>query len=245
VRRAGAALALALAAGAGCGEEEPRRGAGKARYQAVDREGSSGARRPAGSGTLTAYVRRTTPLRDRPGGRALATLRRQTEWESPRVLAVVAERPGWLGVLAPELSNHVVGWIPRQGVELFRTDWELEARLSRRELVVRRKGRITQRVRVGIGKPSTPTPPGLYAVTDKLLVKRNDLPYGCCVLALTGHAPRTPQGWGGGDRLAIHGTSDEGSVGLATSNGCLRAGGAAMRRLVHSIPLGTRLRIVA
>lgn len=31
-------------------------------------------------------------------------------------------------------------------------------------------------------------------------------PYGCCVLALTGRQPNVPQGWKGGNRLAIHGT---------------------------------------
>jgi lipoprotein-anchoring transpeptidase ErfK/SrfK len=117
--------------------------------------------------------------------------------------------------------------------------------VSRRELLVRRDGRVVERLPVGVGKPSTPTPPGLYAVTDKLLVRQRGSPYGCCILALTGHQPRVPQGWGGGDRLAIHSTTDEASIGLASSNGCLRASGAAMRRLVRAVPLGTRVKVVA
>jgi len=183
-------------------------------------------------------------LRGRPGGRTLARMPRVTGFGSPRIVTVVLRRRLWLGVLAPELRNGQVGWIDaRRAVLLYRTDWSLEASLSKRLLLVRRGGKVVDRVRVAVGRPSAPTPTGLFAVTDKLTTSGADSPYGCCVLALTGHQPNVPQGWGGGDRLAIHATPAEQTIGHAASLGCLRATGADMRRLVREIPLGTRVQI--
>jgi len=96
-----------------------------------------------------------------------------------------------------------------------------------------------RRFPVAVGSPSTPTPTGRFAVTDKLLTGDASSPYGCCILALSGRQPRTPQGWGGGDRLAIHATPLEETIGTAASLGCLRAAGRVMRRLVATVPLGT------
>ena len=39
-------------------------------------------------------------------------------------------------------------------------------------------------------RPSTPTPTGRFAVTDKLADARAASPYGCCILALSGRQPR-------------------------------------------------------
>lgn len=197
-----------------------------------------------GRGTVTAHVTADKVLRARPGGRRLALMRRRTTFGSARIVAVVERRGRWLRVLAPELANGQRGWIDgRRDVSLYRTDWSLTASVRRRLLVVRRGGRIVRRVTVAVGRPSTPTPTGRFAVTDKLTTGDADHVYGCCILALSGHQPSVPQGWGGGDRLAIHGTPSPQTIGQAASLGCLRADNAVMRRLVRDVPLGTVLRI--
>ena len=66
-------------------------------------------------------------------------------------------------------------------------------------------------------------------------------PYGCCVLALSGHQTQLPQGWPGGDRLAVHATSDLTSIGRPVSLGCMRAESDHARWLIETIPLGTPL----
>jgi len=204
---------------------------------------STGSAPAPSSGTLTAYVARGTPLRSSPGGHAIRTLPTKTPFKSPQVLAVVGQRSGWLGVLTSELPNGRVGWIRAGAGRLFRTDWSIEAIVPRRLLIVRHGSRVVARTKMAVGRPGHATPAGLFAVTDKLLISRPGSPYACCVLALTGHQTRIPQGWGGGDRLAIHSTNDPSSVGQPVSLGCMRIDAGVARRLVRQVPLGTPVRI--
>ncbi len=94
-------------------------------------------------------------------------------------------------------------------------------------------------MRVAVGRPANPTPLGRFAVTDKLRPNGPASPYGCCIVALTGHQTKLVPGWPGGDRLAVHGTPQPHTVGEAVSLGCLRGGEAPMQRLMKSIPLGS------
>ncbi len=45
--------------------------------------------------------------------------------------------------------------------------------------------------------------------------------------------------WTGGDRLAIHATSDPRDLGRRVSAGCVRALDADLRYLMRGVPLGT------
>ena len=199
--------------------------------------------RPGGT-TLAARLRRPIILRDRPGGRLLRKLGRRTEFGSERVLAVVEQRPGWLGVLTPYRPNSRAGWIPISAVELRVQPYTLHVDLSARRLVARRHGRVARRFTVAVGRPGTATPTGRFAVTDALTVGAGS-PYGCCALALTGRQPNVPQGWTGGDRLAIHGTTNAGSLGTPASSGCLRASERDMRWLMDNVAPGSRVQIRA
>ncbi len=64
-------------------------------------------------------------------------------------------------------------------------------------------------------------------------------PYGCCALVLSARQTKLPLGWAGGDRIAIHGSPNKQSIGLAASLGCLRVGDEASRWLVRKVPPGT------
>jgi L,D-transpeptidase catalytic domain len=176
-------------------------------------------------------------LRARPGGRVLARLGRRTRFGLRRVVGVLESRGAWMRVTVPELGNGRSGWISARRVLEFPVDWRVDVSLSRRRVTVRRDGRVVQRLAVAVGRPSNPTPTGRFAVTDKIRFTAAS-PYGFGALALTGHQPTIPQGWGGGDHIAIHGTADEASVGSAASLGCLRARRADIRRLIATVPLG-------
>lgn len=197
-----------------------------------------------GGGSPIAVVAVPTGLRAAPGGRVLARLRTETEFGSPRVHAVVGRDREWLEVMAAELPNGRTGWVNARDVDVEGIDYSLRASLDERTLEVRRHGRVVRRVAVGVGGPATPTPTGTFAVTDKLSMSDEGSSYGCCALAFTGRQPTVPQDWPGGDRLAVHGTPLETTVGQAASLGCFRAADADMRWLVERVPLGTPVTVV-
>ncbi|MDP9377935.1 MAG: L,D-transpeptidase [Actinomycetota bacterium] len=188
---------------------------------------------------MTARLRDQTELRVKPRGRVVRRLARRTEFGSPRVLSVVRRRGNWLKVLVAELDNGRRGWVRADAVALGSTRWSLHVDRSARRLVVKRAGRRRWSITVAVGRPANPTPLGRFAVTDKLSPNRPASPYGCCILALTGHQTKLVPGWPGGDRLAIHATPQTSSIGQAASLGCLRAHTSSMRKLMKLVPVGS------
>jgi len=191
---------------------------------------------------VAARIVRPVVLRDAPDGSVVARVGRRTEFGSPRIVPIVRRDGDWLGVIATELPNGTVGWVRAADVRLVQEPVRLDVILSKRELRVVRHGRAVARMTIGIGAPATPTPTGDFAVTDGL---RGWGPYGCCILALSGHQMKLGQGWTGGDRLAVHGTAQLSTIGTAATLGCLRANAADLRRLLRLVRLGTRVRISA
>jgi L,D-transpeptidase-like protein len=221
----------------------------RAQHESAMAAGMRGAA-TAPHGSLVAHVKRgrVVAVRSRPNGRVLASLGSRTEFGSEQALSVVRERRrGWLGVTAPQLPNGRLGWIDaRSGALRYsRAPVDLEIDLSRRQLVVRRSGQVIRRVPVSIGRAGSPTPTGRFAVTDKLPGARYSSVYGCCILALSGTQPNVPRGWAGGNRLAVHGTRDQRSVGGRASAGCLHARDRDLRHLMKAVPLGAPVRIHA
>ena len=194
-------------------------------------------------GAPVAVLRRPTVLRLSPGGRRVARLRKRTGWGSPRVLPALARDGGWLQVIASELPNGRTGWIPMSATQLVANQWAMSADLSTRLVTVRKSGRVVRRFHVAIGRRGTPTPTGRFAVTDKLELMSRSAAYGCCALALSGHQPHVAQGWTGGNRLAIHGTSAPRTIGSAASLGCLRARNRDARWIIRHVWLGTIVEI--
>jgi hypothetical protein len=187
---------------------------------------------------------RQVVLRAQPEGRVLATVAARTEFGSPQTLAVAFRKGDWIAVRSPALGNRRLGWVRAKPLRLVRRALLLDVDLSRRELIVRDAQGVKRRISVAIGAPDTPTPVGRFYVTDKLRGADYGSYYGCCILALSGRQPNLPQGWSGGDRLAIHGSPTP-TWGLAVSNGCLHADEADLGYLMETVPLGTAVRIHA
>jgi hypothetical protein len=179
-------------------------------------------------------------LRAKPGGRVVARIGSTTEFGSPDTLAVATRRGSWLGVTSTDMPNGKLAWVDSNAVRLksHATHISLQVDLSTRRLQLLDGSKVLRRVRVGIGRPGSPTPTGRYAITDKLSGTSYGSYYGCCILALSGHQTNTPAGWQGGNRLAIHGTDDPSSIGVPSSAGCLHADAADLRVLMRRVPLG-------
>ena len=176
-------------------------------------------------------------LHSAPGGEVIETLGPQTEYGSGIVVPVIKRQDGWLGIQTGLLENGYLGWMrfdPRRMERLW-TKYSLRVDLSSRRLELRYGDKRLDEYPVTIGAAGSDTPLGRFAVTDAITF--SDSPwYGCCALALTAHQPNLPVGWIGGDRVAIHGTT--GDVGLAESNGCIRATNDTMQALFERVPLG-------
>jgi len=192
-----------------------------------------------------AYTHGTTTLYKKPGGAARIKLSSRTEWGSPRILGVIRRRGDWISVQAPELDNGEVAWMESRRARLDCVHWAMRANLKKRRLYVQHNGKTMRRFVIAVGRPGNSTPRGRFSVTDKLRVTDPGSPYGCCVLALSGHQTNLPPSWPGGDRLAVHATTDLTSLGEAASLGCMRVTSAQARWMINTIPLGTPLFVKA
>jgi lipoprotein-anchoring transpeptidase ErfK/SrfK len=185
---------------------------------------------------------RTVALRSSPGGPVVARVPSTTEFGSPTTLAVAATRGRWVGMTSTNLPNGKLGWVKqsRSGdLRAASTHMSLRIDLSRRSLELRDGRRVVRRASVGIGRSGSPTPTGRFSITDKIAGSNYGTVYGCCILALSGHQMHTPAGWQGGNRLAIHGTPDPGSIGVPSSAGCLHADAEDLHMMMRRVPLGT------
>jgi hypothetical protein len=195
-------------------------------------------------GHLIASVRpgRSVALRDRPFGRIIARVGPTTPFGSRRTLGVITTHHGrWLGVTDPASGRDRLVWADarRASLRYSRTRLELKIDLSSRTLNVLRGRAVLRHLSIGVGRLGSPTPPGRFAVTDKLDGRAYGASYGCCILALSAVQPTLPAGWRGGNRIAIHGTRDSGDLGAAVSAGCLHASDHDLRFLMRRIALGT------
>jgi hypothetical protein len=192
-----------------------------------------------------AYASGRTTLYKKPGGAVRIKLSARTEWGSPRIFGVIRRRGDWMSVQAPELDNGEVAWMEVNRARLDCVHWAMRANLKKRRLYVQHNGSTVRRFVIAVGRPGNSTPRGRFSVTDKLRVTDPGSPYGCCVLALSGHQTHLPPSWPGGDRLAVHATRDLTSLGRAASLGCMRVTSTQARWLIKTIPIGTPLFVKA
>ncbi|MGH2763705.1 MAG: L,D-transpeptidase [Thermoleophilaceae bacterium] len=172
------------------------------------------------------------------GGRLVERAGKRTEFGSPTVFGVIRDEGRWAAVSTPKVANGELGWV-RLDPRRLRAGWvrtSIVIDLSERRAELRKGDRSMRSFAVTVGASGSDTPTGRYAVTDTF---RGDLnpAYGCCAVAISANQPHLPSGWLGGSRIAIHGTS--GPLGLAASNGCVRAADEDVSALVDRAYLGT------
>jgi len=124
----------------------------------------------------------------RPGGRLLFRVLPKTVYGRRLILSVTHRRAAWAAVTTFLVPNGRRAWVrvERRTFAVRRTRWRLTADLSARTVTVLHGARRVRTLRVAIGAPATPTPPGTYAITDKLAGAPFGRAYGCCILALSG-----------------------------------------------------------
>lgn len=96
-----------------------------------------------------------------------------------------------------------------------------------RRLYLRRGTQVLAEYPVAVGKPSTPTPTGCYAISNKILN-----PGG--VLGTRWMGLNIP-----GGNYGIHGTNNPSSIGKAVSRGCIRMYNHDVEHIFSRVSIGT------
>lgn len=180
-------------------------------------------------------------VRSKPNGDLIEVVTDRTEFGSPTVFSVVRVTDSWVGVSTPSLANEELGWIrlDPETVDLGWTNRSIHVKLSERRATVREHDRELLSFTVTVGAPGTSTPTGRFAVTDTFRGGNLNPVYGCCAVALSAVQPNLAPDWPGGDRIAIHGNGTGQPLGIAASNGCLRAEDSEVDALINEVDLGT------
>jgi lipoprotein-anchoring transpeptidase ErfK/SrfK len=185
-------------------------------------------------------------VRARPDGRVLGTLPGRTPLGTTTWLWALRTTPDrrWADVVLPWRPNGRTGWIALRGRRIVHTRYWVRADLSARRVALMSGAGVVRSFPAAVGAPSSPTPTGRFSVTDPIATGDPGGPFGWFAFGLSGHQPRLPAGWTGGDQLAIHGTDAPWTIGTAASAGCLRVSAAALVVLRRHLRPGTPVVIV-
>lgn len=209
-----------------------------------------------GPSPVVAYVARIVTragVWTRPGGgRRVGSLQTRAAWGGGRhqvqILGSQRDDLGrpWLKVLLPTRPNGSTGWIRRDFVTLSRTFWSVRVDRPTRTVTLRYRGRVKRRFLAVIGKPSTPTPRGRFAVYEGIAQDDPEAFLGPWALHLTAHSNVLFDYGGGPGRIAIHGRGGESlldPLGSAASHGCIRIDNANVALLARLLPPGAPVEI--
>ena len=143
----------------------------------------------------------------------------------------------WVRVRLPWRPNDAAGWINARLVVVEKTAWRIEVSTANRTLSLFRAGRPVRTISVVVGKPSTPTPTGQFAIAWAIRWHPNDF-LGSWVLELTAHSDVLQQFDGGDGTVGIHGRGGASlldPLGSAASHGCVRLANDAIDWLVQTV----------
>jgi lipoprotein-anchoring transpeptidase ErfK/SrfK len=143
----------------------------------------------------------------------------------------------WVQVRLPWRPNDAAGWVNANRVSIEKSAWRIVVSTARRTLTLYRSGRPIRTISVVVGKPSTPTPAGLFAVVWTIRWHANDF-LGSWVLELTAHSDVLKQFDGGDGTVGIHGRGGASlldPLGSARSHGCIRLANDSIDWLVATV----------
>jgi lipoprotein-anchoring transpeptidase ErfK/SrfK len=152
----------------------------------------------------------------------------------------------WIEVKLPVEPNGSTGWIRASDVSISSTDRAIYVYLDEHVLEYVEGDTVVLTTTVAIGKKDTPTPPGLYYITDPLDFTANPYGlYGAYALGLSGFSEVLKSFDGGPPQLAIHGTNQPQLLGQSVSNGCIRVANDAILDIAATATLGTPVIVLA
>ena len=181
---------------------------------------------------------------DEPGGAVIHEFTKWSYYGQPLTLLAVetsvVDGETWHRVLMPIQPNLSTGWIREADVTISSTDVAIYIYLEEHELDVVQDGEVVLTASVAIGTAETPTPLGIYSITDPLDFTPNPTGvYGAYALGLSGFSEVLEDFNGGPPQLAIHGTNQPELIGQSVSNGCIRMNNEDVLFVADVAGLGT------
>ena len=148
----------------------------------------------------------------------------------------------WLRVEQPEKPRAVTGWVPARDMgPITQVRTRLVVDRATEHATLYRDRRVIWQAPVGVGKPSTPTPPGRYWIREKFPVPGDGL-YGTRAFGTSDYSPYETD-WPEGGIVGIHGTDQPQLIPGRPSHGCIRVRNGAVARLYRLMPVGTPVTI--
>jgi lipoprotein-anchoring transpeptidase ErfK/SrfK len=200
-------------------------------------------RRDGTSRVVHVRVRRVAVYKSPTAKRPLLLLRKRDPRGTQRAFLVRATRGKWVRVYLPTRPNGSQGWVRRRALRMYNNRYRVVIRLRSHKLHFWREQRLLATYRIAIGTSRTPTPRGLFYVTELLKPRSPHGPYGPYSFGLSAHSTVLKRFAGGDGRVGLHGTNQPGLIGSNVSNGCIRVRNSAIRRLAKILPLGTPVHI--
>jgi lipoprotein-anchoring transpeptidase ErfK/SrfK len=200
-----------------------------------------------------AHIVIPTPALAAPGrGARETTIPTVASWDGgPVALLVLGARvlPGattWLRVLLPQRPNGSSAWINSNLVRLTRTPWRIDVSTEQRTVMLLHRGTVVNSWPAVVGKPSTPTPRGLFSVYMRVPQPSPNDFVGTWALMLTAFSDVLRSFDGGPGEVAIHGRGGASlldPLGSARSHGCIRIDNSDVDILARDAAEGTPVRI--
>jgi len=184
-------------------------------------------------------------------GRRMMVVFPVSRWGTPTQLLVLGSRVDasgrpWVRVRLDYRPNGYAAWIDAEDTILFKDRWRISVSREQHTLRVYRADRLIRTFAVVVGKPSTPTPAGLFAVASELRQPNPAEFEGSWVLPLTAHSSVLQHFEGGDGQIALHGRGGASLVdplGTARSHGCVRMDNDAIGWIAVHVPIGTPVRV--
>ncbi len=165
---------------------------------------------------------------------------------TPTVVRIIdAPQGGWAQVSLPGRPNGRVGWIKLDEVDLSVVTTTIHISLSERNMEVWKDGSLLVSTPVAVGTATSPTPTGVFFVTDAIDMTGSPGPWGPFAFGLSARSDVITEFNGGDGIIGIHGTNRPSSIGEARSLGCVRVPNEVILELAKVIELGTTVEIRA
>lgn len=159
--------------------------------------------------------------------------------------APVTEDCAWVEVYLPMRPNGSSGWVKRTDVELLSNPYRIKADLGNFTLTVLNGGEVMKEIPIAVAAGNTPTPGGLYYITELVQTPDPGGVYGPYAYGLSGFSEVHQTFNGGPGQLGIHGTNQPQYIGQQVSNGCIRMANADITELSKILPLGVPVEVIA